>query len=418
MFTRSVMVWWEGCQELSPGYVSGKAGLLVAEDCDNRPIVDYYGFCNSHVRSQKPEKLPPVDTLTSRQMREVSKVLPNMTTTTKPKLEGSGPGFKPMQPKVSARPLPFHGVHKQDSIIESPAAQQVEGVKREEGGPSLSTASSSTTSTPTLALLKRRSSSETDTADSEDLSTEPVVKAMQSLPEKGKLKIANQSTADHEVEGVKREEGGPSLSTASSSTTSTPTLALLKRRSSSETDTADSEDLSTEPVVKAMQSLPEKGKLKIANQSTADHEASDGAEQYNDLMDLFSLKEKKRKKCKSPESELSDYQPTEKPQRPPVRNPAHKSKRREKKKDPLRVRSLKSTVKSPHKYSHNSYMYCSGGFCGQFHVVSFDHWGEKGGCNGLKWFQFPVITPNLLSLFSPSNFYYPPLKPPPQVTLH
>ena len=89
------------------------------------------------------------------------------------------------------------------------------------------------------------------------------------------------------------------------------------------------------------------------------HQASDGAEQYNDLMDLFSLKEKKRKKCKSPESELSDYQPTEKPQRPSVRNPAHKSKRREKKKDPLRVRSLKSTVKSPHKYSHNSYMYTS-----------------------------------------------------------
>ena len=27
-----------------------KAGLLVAEDCDNRPIVDYYGFCNTHVR--------------------------------------------------------------------------------------------------------------------------------------------------------------------------------------------------------------------------------------------------------------------------------------------------------------------------------------------------------------------------------
>ena len=70
------------------------------------------------LRPQKPEKLPPVDTLTSRQIREVSKVLP---ATSKTKLnQGSGPGFKPMQPKVAAHPHPFHGVHKQDSIIESP----------------------------------------------------------------------------------------------------------------------------------------------------------------------------------------------------------------------------------------------------------------------------------------------------------
>ena len=27
-----------------------KAGLLVAEDCENRRIVDYYGFCSRHVK--------------------------------------------------------------------------------------------------------------------------------------------------------------------------------------------------------------------------------------------------------------------------------------------------------------------------------------------------------------------------------
>ena len=81
---------------------------------------------------------------------------------------------------------------------------------------------------------------------------------------------------------------------------------------------------------------------------------SDGGEQYNDLLDVFSKKSKK-KKYKSPDSELSDYLPYNERK---SRSLHKKGKRGKMKKDPLRIRSLKSKIKSP-KYNHNSYLYKS-----------------------------------------------------------
>ena len=72
-------------------------------------------------------------------------------------------------------------------------------------------------------------------------------------------------------------------------------------------------------------------------------------------MDLFTKKPKK-KKYKSPDSEMSDYVPYNERKR----NSLHKKGRRGKiKKDPLRIRSLKSKISKSPKYSSNSYLYTS-----------------------------------------------------------
>ncbi|XP_063686041.1 uncharacterized protein LOC134819819 isoform X1 [Bolinopsis microptera] len=283
-----------------------KAGLLVAEDCENRRIVDYYGFCSRHVKHKassskfgeqstdsSKEKLPAVDTLLqAQQLKDVTKILPSIGNAPKTLPFDNGTNFKPVQPKVQAQPMPFQGVHKQDKIIDSGILQTTEG----DGYPA-----------------KR----EGDT-------------------------INSSSTAS-----------------ATTSTNSTPSSVPKTRKPSSETDTADSEDLGSEPIVKTLQTLSystgEKTKLKISKQSAPSKgDGSDGGEQYNDLLDVFSKKSKK-KKYKSPDSELSDYIPYNERK---SRSLHKKGKRGKMKKDPLRIRSLKSKIKSP-KYNHNSYMYKS-----------------------------------------------------------
>ncbi|KAL5262006.1 hypothetical protein ACHWQZ_G007645 [Mnemiopsis leidyi] len=282
-----------------------KAGLLVAEDCENRRIVDYYGFCSRHVKHKSSssklgdqsienskEKLPAVDTLLPAQhLKEVTKILPSMGNAPKTLPFDNGTNFKPVQPKVQAQPMPFQGVHKQDKIIDSGAH-----LGESEG-----------------------------------------------YPAKKEVEAPNSS----------------STASATTSTNSTPSSLPKTRKPSSETDTADSEDLGSEPIVKTLQSLTsntgEKTKLKIVKQCAPNKpDLSDGGEQYNDLLDVFSKKSKK-KKYKSPDSELSDYLPYNERK---SRSLHKKGKRGKMKKDPLRIRSLKSKIKSP-KYNHNSYLYKS-----------------------------------------------------------